>query len=65
VYMPYFSFAAAFDTSQVRAVLANRGLYPPQVEDYFQNLIDYAIASDWGKYEPDRATVAGSPVRTE
>ena len=64
VYMPYFSFAAAFDTSQVRAVLANRGLYPPPVEDYFQNLIDYAIASDWGKHEPDRAAVAGSAVRT-
>jgi thioester reductase-like protein len=65
VYVPYFSFAAAFDTSQTRAVLESRGLRPPPVQDYFQKLIDYAIASDWGKSEPGGALLAGSTVRTE
>jgi long-chain acyl-CoA synthetase len=51
VYMPYFSFSAAFDTAQVRAVLEPLGMRPPLVRDYFQRLINYAIASDWGKRE--------------
>jgi len=55
VYVPYFSFRAAFDTSQARNVLEPRGLRPPLVKDYFQKLIDYAIASDWGKREPGKA----------
>ncbi len=58
VYVPYFSFRAPFDTSQARAVLDKVGLRPPLVQDYFQKLIDYAIASDWGKRPPDAAAVA-------
>ncbi len=58
VYVPYFAFRAAFDTSQVRAVLEQKGLRPPLVQDYFQKLIDYAIASDWGKREPGGVAIA-------
>jgi thioester reductase-like protein len=47
VYRPYFSFGAIFDTSQVRAALEPTGITPPLVQDYFQKLIDYAVASDW------------------
>lgn len=65
VYVPYFAFRAPFDTSRARAVLEPRGLRPPLVQDYFQKLIDYAIASDWGKHEPGQAAVAGSAVALE
>jgi len=65
VYVPYFSFRAAFDTAQVRAVLEQRGLRPPLVEDYFQKLIDYAIASDWGKHEPGGEVTAASAGRSD
>jgi len=58
VYVPYFAFRAAFDTSQVRAVLEQKGLRPPLVQDYFQKLIDYAIASDWGKRGPGGVAIA-------
>lgn len=57
VYVPYFSFRSPFDTSQARAVLDKLGLRPPLVRDYFQTLIDYAIASDWGKRPPSAAAV--------
>lgn len=60
VYVPYFSFRATFDTSQVRAVLEQTALRPPRVRDYFQKLIDYAIASKWGKHEPGREATAVS-----
>lgn len=49
IYRPYFAYGAAFDTAQVRAVLDPAGIIPPPVQDYFQRLVDYAIASDWGK----------------
>ena len=58
VYVPYASFDAAFDTTQARAVVASHSLRPPLVQDYFQVLIDYAIASDWGKREPGRTSAA-------
>ncbi len=65
VYVPYFAFRAAFDTSQAGAVLENRGLRPPPVQDYFQKLIDYALASNWGKQEPGRAASAVSVDSSE
>ena len=65
VYVPYFAFRAPFDTSRARAVLEPRGLHPPLVQGYFQKLIDYAIASDWGKHEPGQTTIAGSAAGSE
>jgi len=49
VYRPYLAFRATFDTTQVRTALDPLGIEPPPVRDYFQKLIDYAIASNWGK----------------
>jgi thioester reductase-like protein len=51
VYRPYLAFHATFDTTQVRSALEPMGIKPPPVREYFQRLIDYAIASDWGKRE--------------
>ena len=49
VYMPYFSYRAQFDTTETRAVVAPQGLRLPTVREYFETLIDYAVATDWGK----------------
>jgi thioester reductase-like protein len=49
VYIPYLSYQARFDDTQARAALEPFGLRPPLVRTYFRNLIDYAIATDWGK----------------
>ena len=51
VYRPYFSYAAGFDTAEARARLDPLGIRPPRVEDYFQRIIDYALASEWGRRE--------------
>lgn len=64
VYVPYFAFRAAFDTSQARPALEPRDLRPPLVQDYFQRLIDYAISSDWGKREPGGAATAAPAGRS-
>jgi len=49
VYLPYFSYRAAFDTTQTRAAVAGAGLQVPVVRTYFEKLIDYALATEWGK----------------
>jgi len=49
VYIPYASYGARFDVSQTRAGLEKHGLKPPPVSAYFRTLIEYAIATDWGK----------------
>jgi len=49
VYMPYLSYRTRFDTSHVRAALEPAGIRPPAVREYFEQLIDYAIATDWGR----------------
>jgi long-chain acyl-CoA synthetase len=60
VYVPYLSYRAKFDDSQARAALEPHGLAPPPVRDYFRNLIDYAIATDWGKRPQASAAAQGS-----
>ena len=50
VYVPYLSYRARFDDTQARAALEPLGLRPPPVQTYFRNLINYAIATEWGKH---------------
>ena len=44
--------AAKFDTTRTRAMLEPLALRPPPVRAYFRTLIEYAIATDWGKRAP-------------
>ena len=51
IYRPYLAYRASFDTARAFAVLEPLNISPPTVENYFQRLVDYALASDWGKRE--------------
>ena len=59
VYLPYTSFKAEFDTSQVRALTDPAGLAPPPVATFFRRLVEYALATDWGKKSPQSAATMG------
>lgn len=54
-YTPYLSLDHAFDTSRLRAGLAGTGIEVPRVEDYFANLLRFAVATDWGRNLPGGA----------
>ncbi len=49
IYVPYLSHRALFDTTEARGALEPYGLRPLPVRSYFKRLMDYAIASEWGK----------------
>jgi long-chain acyl-CoA synthetase len=47
--VPYFDVAARFDDTCSRGVLAQAGIAPSPVEEYFDVLIDYAQEAGWGR----------------
>ena len=49
VYFPYFDVRARFDTSAATEALAPVGIQVPPLEDYFESLVRFAEAADWGR----------------
>ncbi len=58
VFFPYFAARVRFDASRTRAAFAPR---PPALAGYFDRLIDYAEAVDWGR-APESARAAPRAV---
>ncbi len=52
-FLPYFTVATAFDDANARAL----GLQAPRIEEYFDRLMDFAVASRWGKRPAARPSV--------
>jgi long-chain acyl-CoA synthetase len=49
VFFPYFDVRARFDTSAATEVLAPMGIVVPPLERYFDALVRFAEAADWGR----------------
>src|SRR3954447_14105280 len=49
VFFPYFSLDVGYDAAAARATLSQLGIDPPPLGDYFDRLMDFAIAADWGR----------------
>jgi len=47
-FFPYFAYRASFDTSAVESELAGRGVEQPAVHEYFQNILQYCVDTNWG-----------------
>jgi thioester reductase-like protein len=54
VFFPYFAMRVRYDTTNADAGLAETGIRVPMLRDYFAQLMDYAVAVDWGKSEASR-----------
>lgn len=57
-YLPYFAIGVRYDNARARAELAPQGIEAAPLPHYFDRLIDYALASDWGMRPSSRAATA-------
>lgn len=63
VFFPYFAAEVRFDAGMARRVIDAHGVRLPRADAYFRRLLDFAVATDWGKRPLGRAealALAGS-----
>jgi hypothetical protein len=48
-FVPYFAGNPIFEVSETAAALRPFGLEPPRVETYMTALLDYCVATDFGR----------------
>jgi len=59
VFFPYFSARVRYDDRRTRAALHGTGIEPSPLCDYFDTLVEFALAAKWGRREiPRRGAVA-------
>lgn len=72
VFFPYFAARVRYDDRRARAALHGTGIEPSPLRDYFEKLVEFALAAQWGKRETPRcgavaplwrAAGAGRPAR--
>jgi thioester reductase-like protein len=63
VYFPYFAMRTRYDNSAARSSLAPRGIEAPPLASYFERLMAFAQAADWGRRPVARHEVIGSRFR--
>jgi thioester reductase-like protein len=61
-YFPYFAMDVTYDDRRARAALAPAGIRPSPLERYFDRLVEFALAADWGRRPMPRARAARVPV---
>ncbi len=49
LYFPYFSYRASFDTAKARTDLGTAGVEAPSVKQYFRNIMQFCVDTDWGR----------------
>jgi thioester reductase-like protein len=57
VFFPYFATRVSYDTWLAERRLSPAGIEVPLLRDYFDRLMDYAVAADWGR----AASASGGP----
>jgi long-chain acyl-CoA synthetase len=58
VFLPYFALHVRFGTERATAALAPVGIVPTPLPDYFDRLVDYAVAAEWGRTPMSRVAAA-------
>ncbi len=54
LYLPYFLMKLHFDDREARSLLEPLGIRAPKAEEYFAQIFQFAIDTDWGNKLPDR-----------
>jgi thioester reductase-like protein len=61
-YFPYFAMRVSFDDRRARVALRGTAIGTPPLSSYFDRLVRYAIAAEWGRRHITRATATGHTV---
>jgi long-chain acyl-CoA synthetase len=56
IFFPYFAMRAAFDNRRARIALRGRAVATTPLSSYFERLIRFALAAEWGRRNIPRAT---------
>jgi thioester reductase-like protein len=56
VFFPYFDMAVVYDDRRSRVALRAAGIKPPPLRHYFNRLIEFALAAEWGRRPISRVT---------
>jgi thioester reductase-like protein len=55
VFFPYFETAVTYDDRRSRVALRGTGIAPPPLPHYFDQLLEFALAAEWGRRPIARA----------
>jgi hypothetical protein len=62
VFFPYFAMEVAFDDRRSRVALRGAGIRPTPLRTYFDRLVEFALAAEWGRRQLPRAGTAAGPA---
>lgn len=58
-FFPYFAMNVVYDDHRSRAALDPAGIKPPALRGYFDRLVEFALAAEWGRRPIARASSLG------
>jgi thioester reductase-like protein len=58
VFFPYFEMAVTFDDRRSRVALRGTGIAPTPLSHYFAQLVEFALAAEWGRRPIPRVGIA-------
>ena len=64
-FFPYFDVRTRYEDSATRGALARHGLAAPPLRSYFNRLMDYAVAADWGRRSIPRHRARELPAASD
>jgi thioester reductase-like protein len=56
VFFPYFTVRVVYDDRRARVALRGSGIRPTPLRGYFDRLVEFALAAEWGRREISRAS---------
>jgi long-chain acyl-CoA synthetase len=62
MFFPYFAARAHYDDRRSRVALRGTGICPTPLRTYFDRLVEFALAAEWGRRQIPRASVAVGAV---
>ena len=63
IFFPYFEMRMRYDNALARGALSPAGIEVPRLRSYFDRLMDFAVAAEWGRKPQSRASARARRAR--